>query len=50
MPIQHDTTVVAMMTALGVFNGLLVPYAATFIIELYSQNSSGKTWVMQFNL
>ena len=34
-----------MMTALGVFNGLLVPYAATFIIELYSQNSSGETWV-----
>ena len=37
--LKHDTTVEAMMTALGVFNGILPPYAATFIIELYSTDN-----------
>lgn len=37
--IQHDTTVAAILTALGVFNGELPPYAATFITELYSDDS-----------
>lgn len=42
----HDTTVAAMQTALGVFNGELPPYAAAFFIELYSNN--GKYFVSLF--
>ena len=37
--VQHDTTVAAMMSALGVSNGELPPYVATFFIELYSDDS-----------
>ena len=36
MVIQHDTTVGAFTAALNISNGILPPYAATFIIELYS--------------
>ena len=36
---QHDTTVVAMATALGVYNGIMPPYATALIIELYSDTT-----------
>ena len=37
--LQHDTTVACMTNALGVYNGVLPPYAATFLIELYSDDN-----------
>ena len=36
---QHDTTVAAMTSGLGVYNDIIPPYAAAFIIELYSDSS-----------
>jgi hypothetical protein len=43
----HDTTVVAMATALGVYNGIMPPYATALIIELYSDMTGGY-WVSLF--
>jgi hypothetical protein len=42
----HDTTVAAMLSALGVFNGEPPPYAATVFIELYSDDKG--YWVSLF--
>ena len=35
--LQHDTTVAAVMSALGVYSGIQPPYASAFMIELFSE-------------
>ena len=42
--LQHDTTVAALLSAMGVFNDISPPYAAMAIVELY-QNTSGSYFV-----
>ena len=41
--IQHDTTVAAMQSALGVFDKTQPGYASAFVVELYSDPSK---WVL----
>ena len=36
----HDTTVAAVMSALGLYNGIQPPYATAFMIELFSENGN----------
>jgi len=40
--LQHDTTVAAFLSALGIFDKKQPPYAATVFVELYSDNSTQK--------
>ncbi|KAG8139307.1 hypothetical protein E2320_002066 [Naja naja] len=37
--LKHDMTIIALQIALGVFNQLLPPYAATHIFELYEEDN-----------
>ncbi|ETE57549.1 hypothetical protein L345_16733 [Ophiophagus hannah] len=39
LKVQHDMTIIALQIALGVFNQLLPPYAATHIFELYEEDN-----------
>ena len=42
LSLQHDTTVAAMLSVFGMYDGIQPPYAAVFIIELYSEAQSNK--------
>lgn len=44
----HDTTVVALQTALNVYNGIQPPYAACHIMELYQEDSGNFSVEMYF--
>ena len=44
---QHESTVAALLSALQVYNGISLPYAAMVIMELH-QNTSGQHFVKLF--
>ncbi|KAM6451664.1 prostatic acid phosphatase-like [Liasis olivaceus] len=44
----HDMTIVALQIALGVFNQILPPYAASHMFELYQENSGHYTIEMYY--
>ncbi|XP_005990990.1 testicular acid phosphatase homolog isoform X2 [Latimeria chalumnae] len=44
----HDTTVIALQAALGVYNGKMTPYAACHIFELHKDNQNGYSVGMFF--
>ncbi|XP_060539604.1 prostatic acid phosphatase-like [Pantherophis guttatus] len=44
----HDMTIIALQTALGVSNQLLIPYAATHIFELYEEDNGSYTIEMYY--
>ncbi|XP_026576182.1 prostatic acid phosphatase [Pseudonaja textilis] len=45
---MHDMTIIALQIALGVFNQLLPPYAATHIFELYEEDNGSHTIEMYY--
>ncbi|XP_013924156.1 PREDICTED: prostatic acid phosphatase-like [Thamnophis sirtalis] len=44
----HDMTIIALQIALGVYNKLLPPYAATHIFELYEEDNGSHTIEMYY--
>ncbi|XP_066485264.1 prostatic acid phosphatase-like [Tiliqua scincoides] len=44
----HDTTIVALLSALNVFNGMPPSYAACYFFELYQESDGGYTIKMKF--
>ena len=38
LTLQHDTTVAALLSALGIYDNIQPPYAATVFVELYSDS------------
>ncbi|XP_039192004.1 prostatic acid phosphatase [Crotalus tigris] len=44
----HDMTIIALQIALGVYNQLLPPYAATHIFELYKEDNGSYTIEMYY--
>ena len=45
----HDTTIMALTFLLNVFNGILVPYAAAIIMELYSDGDDDFYFRMSYH-
>ncbi len=48
MFLQHDSTVLALLSSLNLFNGRIVPYSCTVMVELHQDAISG--WYVQIHL
>ncbi len=48
MFLQHDSTVLALLSSLNLFNGRIVPYSSTVMVELHQDAISG--WYVQIHL